>query len=174
VSVRSSASFSFDRRYRFKLRRTFEGSGLVGLVNFVMLNPSTADATENDPTVVRCQGFARRWGFRGLTITNLYALRATKPAALWAVGDPIGIPPLGDNDDWLRLAAVECDRLVVAWGGAAERSRAEHVLGILSHVALRRAWARPMCFGVTRSGEPFHPLYQRRDAELVAFPGYRE
>ena len=65
-------------RFRYWLHRDLASDGREGLV-FVMLNPSTADAMHDDPTVRRCMAFGRRWGYRELTVVNLFALRATKP-----------------------------------------------------------------------------------------------
>ena len=75
-----SVVYSPCQTWRYLLRRDL-GDG-AGTLNFVMLNPSTADAVRNDPTVARCVGFARRWGFRRLLVTNLFALRSPLPRAL--------------------------------------------------------------------------------------------
>lgn len=85
----SGADFSPCQRYRYKLWRKW-GNG--DLVNFLMLNPSTADAVQNDPTVERCERRARQLGFDGLIVTNLFAFRATDPRTLKAAPDPIGFP----------------------------------------------------------------------------------
>ncbi len=113
-----------------------------------MLNPSTADAERDDPTIRRCAGFARSWGFGGMTVVNLFALRATDPARLRRARDPVG----RDNDRHIA-AAASAGLVVVAWGvhgRLGERDRA--VLALLSG-------CRPGCLGTTRGGHPRHPLY---------------
>lgn len=114
-----------------------------------MLNPSTADAERDDPTIRRCASFARAWGLGGMTVVNLFALRATDPARLRRARDPIG----RDNDRHIAEAAAGADRVVVAWGvHGTLRDRDRAVLALL-------AGARPRCLGLTRGGHPRHPLY---------------
>ena len=84
----TGARFSVDRRYRYALWRVWDRSR--GVCNFLLLNPSIADEVTNDPTSERCERRARRWGFGGLIVTNLFALCATDPAGLRRVADPIG------------------------------------------------------------------------------------
>jgi hypothetical protein len=125
---------------------------------FVMLNPSTASAAVDDPTIRRCMGFARREGAGGLVVANLFTWRATQPAELLSVPDPIG----EHADAFLRLVAGDGGRVVVAWGAhqlAPKRGR--QVLA-----TLREAGAEVVCLKLTRDGEPGHPLYVRGDAAL--------
>jgi hypothetical protein len=149
--VESDAILSECGRYRYLLRRWWNPA-VVPLV-FVMLNPSTADATMDDPTIRRCMGFAKRDGYGGILVGNLYAYRATKPADLWKTEDPVG----PDNDVYLRRLAssarVHDMPVVAAWGASARPERVERVLGIES---MREV----LCsFGVTKAGHPRHPLY---------------
>ena len=97
-------------RYRYRLSRTWDPTGPV--VAFVMLNPSTADAEVLDPTVRRCVGFARGWGFGSLEVVNLFAFRATDPRDLLRAAAPVGAA----NDRAILDAASAADRVVVAWG----------------------------------------------------------
>jgi hypothetical protein len=78
-----SAIFSEDRRHRYTLERTIRRTELErgNTVLFVCLNPSTAEETQDDPTVRRCIGFATRWGFSRLVVCNIFALRATETAS---------------------------------------------------------------------------------------------
>ncbi len=168
VLVESSAEFSTCRRYRYVLRRRF---GAGGAVMFVGLNPSTADESRNDPTVNRCIGFAKRWGYGTLIVGNLYAWRATNPHDLKAVREPRGEkrPRHPDrNLVILRRLAREVDLIVAAWGAwpGPMSLRAERVLGELSSNGERAV----MTLGLTRSGAPRHPLYVRSDAELIPYP----
>lgn len=86
--VTSTAVFSEDEAYRYSLIREWDPT--KGHCCFVMLNPSKATATVNDPTVARCMGFAERWGFGSLQVVNLFALRSTDPRALYTHTAPIG------------------------------------------------------------------------------------
>jgi hypothetical protein len=151
-----------QERYRYDLRRTWGGPGSP-LVNFVMLNPSTADASEDDPTVRRCIGFARGWDFGGLAITNLFAWRATDPKGLKAAPDPVGPANDGFIAEWAGKAAL----VVCAWGAMSPLSswavepppwdgvtRARRVLEIL-----RGLGVKPKALGLTAAGHPAHPLY---------------
>jgi hypothetical protein len=125
---------------------------------FVMLNPSTADAQLDDPTIRRCRGFSKLWDCNGLAVANLYALRSTNPTALWTHPDPVG----PDNDDYLRKFARECGDVVCAWGANAKPDRVARVASILAD-----AGARLWCLGTTKDGAPRHPLYVRADQPLI-------
>lgn len=147
------AALSADGRYRYWLWRTWSTEPLV---TFVMLNPSTADATADDPTIRRCVGFARRWGYGGLRVVNLYAYRAAHPSQLWQVDDPVG----PDNDDHLR-AAFACSRSVVAaWGAHARPDRISQVLSFAPALTT---------LALTRTGQPRHPLYLPATATPTAW-----
>ena len=152
----ASAVLSPCGRYRYRLSRAWDYDRPPA--TFLMLNPSTADANQDDPTIRRCTGFAKTWGLGGIVVVNLYALRSTDPAGLWADGiDPVG--PL--NDRWLATAATDAaladSPLIAAWGANARHSRVEAVLD-LAHMDRLHA------LGVTKAGQPRHPLYLRADA----------
>lgn len=160
----SSASLSGDGVYRWSLTRRWAAGEMV---TWVMLNPSTADAATDDPTIRRCAGFAKAWGFSGLVVVNLYALRATNPAALWRHPDPIG----AGNDSIIAAAAAASATVVAAWGANAPRERADAVSALLmaAHRAGDRCGRRRLlALGHTKSGAPRHPLYVRADASPVA------
>jgi hypothetical protein len=117
-------------------------------VLFIGLNPSTADAKKNDPTLVRCMGFARDWGFGGVRIANLFAYRTTWPVELKRAHAPIG----AQNNRWLRREAISASLVIVAWGNDGKfMQRSTQVLRLLS---------APYCLAVNQSGQPAHPLYQ--------------
>jgi hypothetical protein len=118
-----------------------------------MLNPSTADALVDDPTVRRCAGFTRSWGYSSLAVLNLFALRATDPGELLDAEDPVGP---GWNDH-LRTA-VEADLVVCAWGASVPFARDREVLDMLRGVDL-------YCLGLTKQGYPRHPLYVKGDTK---------
>lgn len=158
--ARGSAILSEDGIYRYELSRTW--SDTDPLVDWIMLNPSTADASLDDPTIRRCIGFSRSWGFGGLTVRNLFALRSTNPSALRRHGDPVG----PRNDEHLRQGAANNDSLTVcAWGAHGRlHGRDEAVLALLA-----RHGARPHHLGLTKFGAPRHPLYLPGLTELIAW-----
>lgn len=148
----SGADISPCGRYRYRLWRTWDAS--VRPAVFVMLNPSTADGRDDDPTIRRCIGFARGWGAGGIVVVNLYAWRATDPkelAAARTAGCDIQGP---ERDVHLRAAFAQTEGIVAAWGAHALARDA--VRGVL---ALVPDSARVECLGVTREGFPRHPLY---------------
>lgn len=154
VELQKSAVLSPCGTYRYELTRRWSSRSLVG---WVMLNPSTADADVDDRTVRRCIGFAKGWGFGGIIIRNLFALRATDPSELDRHADPIG----PENDAYLSRCADE-EMTVVAWGArGGDRGRA--VLDLLEGQGVR-----PYQLAVTDDGQPRHPLYLR--AGLVPTP----
>ena len=149
-----SAGFSRCRRYRYWLhRRWSDDPGVV----FIGLNPSAADAQQDDPTLRRIMGFARDGGFGQVTVVNLFAWRAKQPAMLRQTADPVG----PRNDYWLRRLTRSGEPVVVAWGNDGRyQGRDRTVLGML---------AAPLCLGVTTAGSPRHPLYTKASCELQAF-----
>lgn len=145
--------FSPCRAYRYTLWREwaheelFRGPRSISFVMFVGLNPSTADETNDDPTIRRCIDFARRWGFGALCMMNLFAYRATQPQDMKAQPDPVG----PKNDFWLKEAALGADLIIAAWGKhGAHRGRANAVLDMLPGVH---------CLRQNKDGSPEHPLY---------------
>lgn len=139
------------------------GSGaLARLPSLVVigLNPSTADETTNDPTVARCINYAKRWGYGGLVMLNLFGLRSTDPKGLYDHPNPVGI----GHNDWLRLMAQAGDGSVVAaWGNHGRfHGRDEEVASMLE-----REGVRIMALGINKTGTPKHPLYLKRDQTCV-------
>lgn len=147
--ITKQATISGCGKYRYDLWRRWD-DGLKA-VNFVMLNPSVADASIDDPTVRRCVDFAKRWGYGSIVVTNLFAYRATDPFELYHCEDPIG--PL--NDEFLDRSAADAGLVVAAWGA----------LGVMNGrfpVVLRRlreAGIVPHCLKRNNGGSPGHPLY---------------
>jgi len=127
---------------------------------FVMLNPSTADGTQDDPTIRRCVGFATSHGSDALAVVNLFGYRATDPTDLFA--RPLREAEGPDNRRaWriARLAAV----VVVAWGWKGK---------LLSDPFVTSQGDRSLfCLGVTKSGAPRHPLYVPRSTRLRLWEG---
>ncbi len=153
-----NAKFDPSGRYRYWLGRCWDQA--LPAVGFVMLNPSTADATVNDPTIRRCLGFAQQWGFGSLVVTNLFAYRATRPVDLWAASDPVG----EKTDRHLVQMAQQVDQIVVAWGNHGGRGdRAQQVSHLLNPTGTRVLY----CLGLTRCQQPRHPLYLPQTTRLV-------
>lgn len=144
-----TAHFSPDRLYRYRLSRVFDST--LPAVNFLMLNPSTADAFKLDPTVRRCMGFAKLWGMGTVEVTNIFAYRATNPKELYALVDPVGI----DNDAAILAAANTAALVVCAWGThGALVGRGLQVVTMLA-----RAGVSVQVLKLTQAGHPMHPLY---------------
>lgn len=153
---RGDAVFSPCERYRYSLTRYLEGRGTCV---FVMLNPSTAGADTDDPTIRRCMGFARSWGFGRLEVVNLFAWRATNPKELVKVADPVG--PLNDNA--IRAGTFGASMVVLAWG----KNGVLHGRGDLVRDMISGVFYNTAVFGFTKNGQPKHPLYLPEKAELI-------
>jgi hypothetical protein len=155
-AVQRSAVLSPCGTYRYELARRWTAGPVVG---WVMLNPSTADASADDPTIRRCTAFAKAWGYGGLVVRNLYALRATDPAELARHPDPIG----PDNDAHLARCVRE-PLTVVAWGARGD-VRGRDVLALLEHLGIQ-----PYRLAATGDGHPRHPLYLKTGLLPVPVP----
>ena len=159
-----SAIISPDGKYRYRLWRDLGGYSLSHSVCFVMLNPSTADATEDDPTIRRCIGFARRFGYNHLSVVNLFAYRATNPSMLLEVGPREAIGP--DNDRHIVDAVCGAHGVICAWGNRGSLgNRGEEVLKLI-----RAQGVEPECLGTTKIGQPAHPLYLSNTLLLKPMP----
>lgn len=131
---------------------------------FLMLNPSTADALEDDATIRRLagpNGFARRMGAGGLVVVNLFALCSTDPRVLRHHPDPVG--PL--NDVFIRRATSSAKTVVAAWGAAG----VEHGRGARVTETLLARGMQLQCLGTTSTGQPRHPLYLAGAAALEPY-----
>lgn len=150
----------FNREYRYLLIRELN---LVTnkTVTFIMLNPSTANETEDDPTVSRCIKYAAKWGFDRLFIVNLYAYRATDPRELAKYHEPIG--PL--NDDFICYAFINSEQIVAAWGGQLLQDGSERIDRIMQ--LAKEAGKQIYCLNINRDGNPGHPLYLRGDLKPI-------
>lgn len=163
------ATFSRDRRYRYTLTRILDPlmhSARACRVAFIMLNPSTADAETDDPTIRRCIGFAKRWGHDRLEVVNLFAWRATDPNELPRVVEPVGGT---SNTDAIRRVAASACTVVAAWGGPYSGKLKQLVLARARHVhdELTAAGIEMHVLGLTKDRNPRHPLYMPYEARLV-------
>jgi hypothetical protein len=156
--IESGAVFSPCLIFRYRLWWTWAAGPRVA---FIGLNPSTADATADDPTVRRCIGFARAWGYGGVDVVNLFAFRATEPRVLKRAVDPNG----PDNNDHLFEVAKGVGRVVAAWGvHGTHCDRDDTVLELL-----RAAGVKVSCLSRTRAGYPRHPLYAKASLRCRPF-----
>lgn len=156
----SRAVFSRCGAFRYELGRVWD-TGAAALA-FVMLNPSTADETRNDPTVERCERRARATGFGGVIVVNLFAFRATDPGDMRRAADPIG--PSNDRVLETRLPAKSI--VVCAWGThGAYLQRGAQVEALL-----RRKGHLLHHLGLSRAGHPKHPLYIPYSVEPMPWP----
>ena len=175
--VKTSASFSDGEVYRYSLSRTWDEDKKPCI--FVGLNPSTADASKDDPTFRRCVGYAQREGFGGLVMLNIFAYRATNPNELYEVEDPIGRFNQDAFMEEIQLLNTDYDRepkgalVVCAWGGHGTlMNQGEHALGWIE----KELWThikgyRIACLGINLNHTPSHPLYLKKDAPLRDYMG---
>lgn len=156
--MKQGALFSQDRLHRYELWRVWDEKKPRAM--FIGLNPSTADETKDDPTVRRCIGFAQRWGYGGLTMTNIFAYRSTDPHRMKEFHDPVGP---GNNVSLISCAA-DAGVVVAAWGVHGQhKDRERFVYNML------QGFVQLKCLGQTKDGHPKHPLYLRADLEPVPF-----
>lgn len=147
--------FSADRTYRYTLWREWIGG--QGYCMFIGLNPSTADETQDDPTIRRCIGYAKSWGYSALCMTNAFAFRATDPKVMLAAAYPIG----QENDVHLLRVSQGAGVIVAAWGShGTHRGRDQEV---------RRMLPKLHCLSLTKAGQPGHPLYLKASLVPVEF-----
>jgi len=130
-------------------------------VQFIGLNPSTADEVKDDPTIRRCIGFAKAWGYGSLCMTNIFAFRATDPEVMKLESDPVGM----GNDTYILNCAKQAGIVVAAWGTHGSHND-------------REDWVKKMFFdcgiklyhlGLNSDGSPKHPLYLRKDLKPIPF-----
>lgn len=151
----SDALFDEDREYRYRLWRMWDAEKPT--LAFIMLNPSTADETELDPTCRRCKGFAEDWDYGSLLVGNIFALRSTDPEQLYEHPDPVG----PENDAHLREICDEADMVVAAWGAHGDLyGRGREVAEMLPEI---------YALDTTQEGHPTHPLYQPADQKPTEF-----
>lgn len=154
---RSSAVISPDGRYRYRLYREWSSPGDRRPLMWMMLNPSTADATRNDPTIRRCIAFSKAWGYPAMWVGNLYAIRSADPSILRLVTREDARGP--ENDRHLLEMSGQSARVVLAWGAPGGR---------VIPAALNCPGGY-WCLGTTKTGSPLHPLYVAARTPLMEF-----
>lgn len=147
AEIEKGAVLSECGSYRYLLtRRWDDGPSLA----FLMHYPTSTDATIDDPTIRRCMGFAKRLGFSGIEVVNLFAYQATDSKHVLRARDPVG----PENDEHIRMAVKASRDIVCAWGPAGSKTpRAHQVVAML-----RQMGVKPKCLEVTHNGSPCHPL----------------
>lgn len=158
----SGAKFSACMRYRYQLWRQWDASKEMAV--FVMLNPSTADEIDNDPTVERCQRRAIQMGFGGLRVVNIFAYRSTDPVALYQQEDPVG----PENDAAILDAAKGAGLVICAWGKHGNyKGRGLQVVQMLTDAGVQSHYLQ-----LNQDGTPKHPLYVSYDLKPVPFVNF--
>ena len=151
IGENRTAVFSPCRKWRYHLQQVWDDT--KPNLMWMMLNPSTADETKNDPTVERCEQRARMWGFGGVEVYNIFSYRATDPEDMKSHADPIG----PDNDSWVVTFAKKSRETtaIIGWGNhGGHLNRGKQVLDIIeAHNGVVKA------LKVNASGHPKHPLY---------------
>ena len=160
TTEQSGATISECGLYRYHLWRRWHPD--LPTMCFVLQNPSTADESADDPTIRRCVAFAKRDGFGGISVRNVFALRATDERELLTHADPFG-PENAEHLTAARNVSI-MTRLVVAWGNRVEDKRLRSYYQNAASICRAQ---KPYCLGVNRSGEPKHPLYLRADTPMV-------
>jgi len=158
IFLKKGATFSACKEYRYALWRKWDVNR--GNVLFIGLNPSTADDTFDDNTIIRCTRFVQDWGYGGFFMANLFAYIATDPLDMKNAEDPVG----PNNDYYLKKFHAETAITVAAWGGDGKYlSRCKEVTKILQPIKELH------CLGITKDGLPRHPLYLKRSATPAIF-----
>jgi hypothetical protein len=159
TAIRKTAVISDCGRYRYELTRVWE-QGAPVLVT-CMLNPSTADADQDDPTIRTLLHFGKAWGYGGLMVVNLFAFRSSSPAMMMAAE-----APRGPKNEWsignaLGIARAQNTPMLAAWGangahhaGPRDLPGGQDWLCILA----RKHTVDLVCLGLTKDGFPKHPM----------------
>jgi hypothetical protein len=162
-----TAILSPDKKYRYVLTREWNKNGSKSL-NFLMCNPSTADASILDPTVKKCVKWAVVWGYDRLIVTNVFAYRSTDVKQLYKVGDPIGM----NNDNHLEETFEKCKNglVVAAWGNNGTYLSRDTVAQALA----TKAGVNLFCLRTTKNGNPEHPLYLPKNLKSIIWKNNNE
>jgi hypothetical protein len=159
------ATYDTRRIFRYSLSRFWDDERPQ--VCWIMLNPSTATAAFDDPTIARVRAYSRAWGYGSLSVVNLFALRTKTPDTLTQACDPVG----PHNDESILKASSAASFVVAAWGNhgtivnsATNRPRCQEV-----HSQLTAAGVELSCLTITGRGQPGHPLYLPTSAKPMSY-----
>jgi len=150
--MKKEAILSEDHKYRYQLSRIWDEE--LPSILFIMLNPSIADAKDDDPTIRRVVNFAKSWGYGGVYVGNLYAFRSTDPKGLRDIEDPVG----EDNITHVQSLLPLVNKVIYAWGHNEKEP-----------TWLREMVEKPYCIDVSKKGIPKHPLYLKKDLRPSLF-----
>jgi len=143
--MKKNAILSEDRKYRYVLSRIWDET--KPKVMIIGLNPSTADETEDDPTIGRCISFSKSWGYGGVYMLNLFAFRATQPKDMFNTQNPIGL----ENNSYIEIYSKKVEKIVCAWGNhGIYKNRGNEI---------REKFDKLFYLTLNQTGEPAHPLY---------------
>lgn len=157
------AIFSGDLQYRYYLERSWDGHQRARKsLGVIMLNPSTADAFEDDATIRWLIGYAKRYGYNHIGVANLFAYRATDPDELKTVKDPEG--PY-NREIWRRILRQSDHGILCGWGAKPIAVKQAKAFWDFYKI---EGWStnRLLTIRKTNAGMPYHPLYQKHDLEL--------
>ena len=153
--VEKGAIISKCQKYRYSLWRIWDRD--KELVLFIGLNPSIADSEKDDPTVRRCIEYVKSWGYGGLYMANLFALRSRNPDNILKNKNPIG----ANNDKHIQELLEKTNFHLVAWGDKGNIcNRNKEVLSMIK---------KPYCLALTKKGNPRHPLYAKKNSDPISF-----
>lgn len=151
MEIVSGADISECGKYRYSLWRIWDDTKQKVL--FICLNPSTADADNDDATIRRCIGYAKSWGYGGVYMGNLFAFRAREPKDMKSATDPVG----PENNRYLRELSNTCEMIICGWGGdGGYQDRSSYV------IKNRILPIKVHYLKMNKSGEPGHPLYLKK------------
>lgn len=155
--IQKRALLDETRKYRYVLTRKINQKPPI---LFIMLNPSTADEFQDDPTIRRIIGFTKSWGYGVSIVMNIFAYRSSDPSELRKAIDPIGRL----NDYYLDLVSNHVDKIIVAWG--VNGNYLKRAKKVIDRLPLRN---KVFCLEMTKGGYPKHPLYVRSDIVPIPF-----
>jgi hypothetical protein len=152
------AIFSSCKKHRLQLWREWDSN--LPKVLFIMLNPSTADDQQDDPTLRRCIDFAKQWGYGGLYVGNLYSLRAVDPKTL------LKVSKFSHRDNYKHLVNMvqQCQLVVYAWGNYPIIKKLGIPLNVFNHLEQKL-----YCIALSKTGTPKHPLYLKNSLTPIPF-----
>jgi hypothetical protein len=168
TAIERGATISPCEKYRWSLSRRWDPN--KNMLGWIMLNPSTADASVDDPTIRRCIRFARDWGYGGIIVTNLFPYRATDPSELRDVANLFGADAYPAANAAAFDLILSCNLICVAWGSVSWEPAQIRARAVLHDLAAHKRL--PVCLGMTADKSPRHPLYVRADAIPFAYTAF--
>jgi hypothetical protein len=153
--INIGAKFSPCKKYRLQLWRIWDDH--LPKIMFIMLNPSSADAKRDDPTIRRCINFTKKWGYGGIYVGNLYPLISPKPKLLLRSSSVYHL----DNKSNLNEMAKKCTRIVCAWGNFLVIKK----LGFPDDFFLELK-DKLYYISISKNKTPKHPLYLSGNLEM--------